>query len=295
MREFEYVLAHTIEEAAGLLAEKASGARPLAGGTDILVQIRGERHQVDRLVDIKAIPELNELSFDPRRGLVLGAAVPCYRIYEHPAVIKHYPALVDSSSIIGSVQIQARASVGGNLCNAAPSADCIPSLIVLGATCRVAGPTGTRSIPVDRFCVGPGQTVLQTGEFLVHIHIPLPAAGSGSYYLRFIPRNEMDIAVAGVGAAVTMNGDGRTIASARIALASVAPTPLFVEDAGAALVGRVADEETLQEAAEKAMAAARPISDMRGTVEQRKHLVKVLTRRALRGAIQRALNGGPPL
>lgn len=291
MEQFDYVAATSIDEAVALLAEK-QGARPLAGGTDLLVQVRSDRRHVERVVDVKAIPETNELSFNPERGLTIGAAVPCYRVYDYSEALRRYPALVDSSAMIGSIQIQSRASIGGNLCNGAPSADCIPSLIVLGATCLVAGPSGTRRVNVSDFCVAPGQTVLQDGELLVHITIPTPPPRSGSHYLRFIPRNEMDIAVAGVGAAVTLSDDGQTIKSAVIALASVAPTPLLASEAGAVLTGRAINDDALTEAAEKAALASRPISDMRGTAQQRRHLVNVLTRRALQKAIARARNGG---
>ncbi len=291
MHPFEYVAAHNIDEAVGLLNEKDVRARSLVGGTDILVQLRGDRREIDRIVDIKPIPEMNELSFNPEEGVVLGAAVSCQRVYEHPEIARYYPALVDSAAMIGSIQIQNRASVGGNLCNAAPSADCIPSLIVLNAQCTIAGPSGIRIIPVSDFCVGPGRSVLADGELLVQVRIPRPSPESGSHYLRFIPRNEMDIAVAGAGASVTLNGDGKTIVAARVALASVAPTPLYVKEAETALVGRAADDATLREAADEAMAASRPISDMRGTADQRRHLVRVLTRRALEGAIRRAHTG----
>jgi carbon-monoxide dehydrogenase medium subunit len=288
LQAFEYVLAHSVGEAVKLLAEKGEMARPLAGGTDLLAQLRAGRRRVERLVDIKGVPETSKLTYHPGEGLHLGAAVPCYRVYEDKAVARSYPGLIDAVSMIGGIQIQGRASVGGNLCNAAPSADAIPSLIALGAVCTIAGPQGTRKLPVEQFCTGPGRTALSPGEFLVSLHLPPPPPRSGAFYLRFIPRNEMDIAVAGVGALVVLNGDGQSIATARIALAAVAPTPLLAEEAGTILAGKGISEETLQRASEAAMAAARPISDMRGTMAQRRHLVGVLTRRALHGAIQRA-------
>ena len=291
MKAIEYTVAQTVDEAVAQLAEKGDQARPLAGGTDILVQLRTGRRPIDRLVEIKKIPELNDLSYDPQQGLRLGAAVPCYQIYGNEAVVKAYPGLIDAASLIGGIQIQGRATLGGNLCNAAPSADAIPPLIVLGAVCSVAGPNRTREIPVEQFCTGPGRTVLEPGEFLVSLRIPPPMPNSDAHYLRFIPRNEMDIAVVGAGASVVLDAAKQRFISARIALASVAPTPVFVEEAGAALQGKEINDEAIQQAAELAMAAARPISDMRGTIEQRRHLVGVLTRRALRGAIQRAREG----
>ena len=288
MQDFEYVAPRTLSEAVASLAEKGKMAGVLAGGTDILVQLRTGRRPIERLVDVKAVPDLNKLSYDPRKGLTLGAAVPCYRIYEDSSVSKAYPGLIDSAAMIGGIQIQGRATIGGNLCNAAPSADAIPPLIALGATAVIAGPGGSRELAVESFCTAPGQNILADGELLVSIRIPPPQKASGAHYLRFIPRNEMDIAVAGVGSSVVLANGGKSIASARIALASVAPTPLFVEAAGAALAGKEISDDTIEAAAQAAMAAARPISDMRGTIEQRVHLVGVLTRRTLRGAIERA-------
>ena len=286
MRPIEYVAPTTVEEAVAVLVEKGEAARPLAGGTDILVQLRGGRRAVDRIVDVKRIPELNELSYDPQSGLRVGAAVPCHRIYEDDAIAEAYPGLMDAATLIGGIQIQGRASLGGNLCNAAPSGDSIPALIAHNAIAEVAGPGGRRDVPVEDFCTAPGRTVLGPGEFLVAMRMPAPPANFGASYLRFIPRNEMDIAVAGAGASVVMDGD--TVTECRVALASVAPTPVFAEEAGAALVGKAPSDEAIAEAAEAARAAAKPISDMRGTAEYRTHLVGVLTTRALRNAIQRA-------
>ena len=288
MEAIEYTAPKTIDEAVQAMASKGSRARALAGGTDILVQLRGGRHSADLIVDMKNIPELNQLSYNSQKGLVLGAATPCYRIYQDQAVASMYPGLIDSAALIGSIQIQGRASIGGNLCNSAPSADAIPSLIALGGVATIVGPNGAREVPVSDFCTGPGQNVLQPGEILVSIHLPPPQAHSGASYLRFIPRNEMDIAVAGVGSWVALDESGQNFVSARIALASVAPTPVFAREAGESLAGKPVSDEAIEEAAEKAMAAAKPISDMRGTIRQRVHLVGVLTRRTLNNAIKRA-------
>ena len=286
MKWFDYASPHSVREAVDLLAEHGDRARIMAGGTDLLVQLRVGRTELDLVVNGKNIPDLNELTYDPEAGLTLGAAVPCYKIYGNAAVSRAYPGLIDAASLIGGTQIQGRASIGGNLCNAAPSGDSIPVMIALGATANVAGPNGTRVIAVEDFCTGPGQNVLQSGEILVSIHFPPPGPNSGARYLRFIPRNEMDIAVAGAGVSVVLeNGN---IKSARIALASVAPTPLFVREAGDALAGKPANDESIQVAATIAENAATPITDMRGTIEYRKHLCNVLTRRALNSAIERA-------
>jgi len=287
----DFVTPKTISEAVELLASKGDRARAMAGGTDVLVQLRGGRRSADLVVDMKGIPELNELSYSAQNGLTLGAAVPCYRIYEDKAVIDNYPGLIDAASLIGGIQIQGRASIGGNLCNASPSGDSIPPVIALSGVANIAGPNGTRQVPVEQFCTGPGQNVLQNGEILVSLTIPAPQPHSGTNYLRFIPRNEMDIAVAGVGSSVVLDASGQNIVSARIALASVAPTPVFSQAAGESLAGKAVSDEAIQEASEKAMADAKPIDDMRGTVRQRVHLVGVLTRRTLNNAIQRARGG----
>lgn len=288
MQDFEYVSAKTLKEAVSLLNKKGDHASILAGGTDLLVQLREGRRKADLVVDVKDIPELNRLSYNSRTGLTFGASVPCCQICEDKAVAKAYPSLIDAASLIGGIQIQGRATVGGNLCNASPAADTIPALIALGAVCTIAGPRGKRKVPVEDFCIAPGRTVLKKGEVLVSLHLPPPRPRSGAYFLRFIPRNEMDIAVVNAGASVLLDAKKQTFISARIALGAVAPTPLFVTEAGDALAGKPVSDEAIEAAAEVAKAAAKPISDMRGTAEQRRHLSGVLTRRALQGAIQRA-------
>jgi CO/xanthine dehydrogenase FAD-binding subunit len=282
---FDYAAPASVGEAVELLTAHPK-ARLLAGGTDLLVQLRAGRKETDLVVDAKHIPELNALHYDPAQGLTLGSAVPCYRIYRDKEVARAYPSLAEVASLIGGTQIQGRASIGGNLCNAAPSADSAPLLIALGATCRIAGPRGSRDVAVEDFCTEPGRTVLQPGELLVSIHLPPPPAHSGARYLRFIPRNEMDIAVAGAGVEVILeNGRFR---SARVALAAVAPTPLYVREAGESLAGSPVDEVSIAAAAEIARRSARPITDMRGTADYRSHLCAVLTRRALEIAVARA-------
>ena len=286
MKPFEYARPGSVDEAVDLLAKHGDRARVLAGGTDLLVQLRVGAREADVVVDVKEIPELNEIRYDANSGLTLGAAVPCFRIYEHGDIKQAYPGLIDVASLIGGTQIQGRASFGGNLCNSAPSGDALPMLIALEATCRIEGPDGSRDVAVEDFCTGPGRNVLQPGELLVSFHMPAPRPHSGAHYLRFIPRNEMDIAVAGAGVSVVLNNGN--VESARVALAAVAPTPLFVKEAGDALAGQPANAESVQRAAEAAKAAAKPITDMRGTVEYRQHLCEVLTRRALHVAIERA-------
>jgi carbon-monoxide dehydrogenase medium subunit len=287
----DFATPKTVSEAVTLLASKGNRACMIAGGTDILVQLRGGRRSADLVVDVKEIPELNEISYDSQKGLVLGAAVPCYTTYDNQAVAAAYPGLMDAATLIGGIQIQGRATIGGNVCNAAPSGDSIPPVIALGGICHIAGPNGTREVASEDFCTAPGRNVLQEGELLVSINFPPPQPHSGANYLRFIPRNEMDIAVAGVGSSVVLDASGQNFVSARIVLASVAPTPVFARDAGDSLAGKPVSEEAIQEASEKAIAACTPISDTRGTIRQRRHLVGVLTRRTLNNAVQRARGG----
>lgn len=287
MRAIDYVAPTSLSEAVSVLSANGDRARPLAGGTDIIVQLRGGRRELDVLVDAKSIPELNQIELTDS-GLRLGAAVPCYEIYQNQAVAAAYPGLIDAAGLIGSIQIQGRASIGGNLCNAAPSGDSIPPIITLGGEAHINGPNGWRAVAAEDFCTGPGRSVLEPGEILVGIQIPAPAANSGTAYLRFIPRNEMDIAVAGVSSSVVLDASGQTIQSARIALASVGPTPILATAAGDSLAGKAVSDDAIAEAGRLASEAATPITDMRGTIRQRHHLVDVLTRRTLNIAIRRA-------
>ena len=291
MEPFDFVSPSSIDEAVKTLASSGDQARIMAGGTDMLVQMRAGRRTAPLVVDIKGIPELNALTYDASKGLTLGAAVPCYRIYQDATVSAAYPGLIDAAFLIGGIQIQGRATVGGNICNAAPSGDAIPAVIALSGICNIAGPNGTRELAAEEFCTAPGRNALENGEILVSISIPAPQAKSGASYLRFIPRNEMDIAVAGVGTSVVLDASGQNFVSARISLASVAPTPVFAKEAGDSLAGKTVSEEAIQQASELAQAAAKPISDMRGTIRQRTHLIGVLTRRTLNIAIERARGG----
>lgn len=287
MKNFQYQAPRRLDEATALMAEHAGSAQLLAGGTDLLVFMRNGRKSPDVVVDAKKIPSLTRLELDAER-LVIGAAVSCRTVWEHPEISARFPALSDAAALVGGIQIQGRATFGGNLCNAAPSADTVPPLIVHGATVHVASARGERDAPVEKICTGPGRTSLAADEILVSLTIPIPPANAGAAFLRFIPRNEMDIAVANAAALVELDEAGETCKAARIAIGAVAPTPLFVEAAGAALVGRPVNDESISAAARIATNAATPINDMRGTIEHRKQLVKVLTTRALRRACARA-------
>jgi len=288
MQAFSYVSAKSVSEASAILAQEGDNAKVLSGGTDIIVQLHEGRRSAQVVVDVKAIPELNELSFDAASGLTIGAAVPMHRIYGDAKLAALYPGLMNSATLIGGTAIQGRATLGVNVCPASPAGDSLPTLIALSARCVVAAPGGTREIAIENFFAGPGRTVLQKGELLVAFKLPAPQPNSGASYLRFIPRNEMDIAVVSAGVWVQLSADKSTFTAARIALGAVAPTPLFVAEAGAALVGQPVGAAAIQAAGEAAKAAARPISDMRGSAEQRKHLAAVMTRRALEIAVDRA-------
>lgn len=287
MRDFDYAAPTSLADALALMAAANGSAKALAGGTDLIDHVRTGRLSPDLLVDVKKLPELNVLQAGSD-GLRIGAAVPCWQIIGNPDVVRDYTALVDSCQIIGGIQIQNRASIGGNLCNSGPAADSIPSIIALSGQCVIAGKNGSRQIPAERFCTGPGKNDLQPGELLVELKFPVPPPHSGSHYRRFIPRNEMDIAVVGVGAAVTLDSSGQTFTAARIALGAVGPTPLLATDAAAALVGKAVSDESIAAAASAAKAVATPISDMRGTAEFRVHLVGVLVERVLKAAVARA-------
>jgi carbon-monoxide dehydrogenase medium subunit len=287
MRDFEYEAPTSVAEAVRVLSQHNGSARPLAGGTDLIDQIRVGRHTPQVVVDIKKIPELSVLEFSAA-GWRLGAAVPCHRIYDDSRISAAYAALADSARIIGGIQIQSRASIGGNLCNSGPAADSTPSLIALGAMAVIAGPQGQREVPVESFCTGPGKNVLAPGEFLVELKFPARPAHSGSRYQRFIPRNEMDIAVVGVAASVVLDASHEKFVSARVALGAVGPTPLFAADAGKVLARQPVNDATIEKAADAARAVAKPIDDMRGTKEFRLHVTGVLTRRVIEQAVARA-------
>ena len=287
MHEFEYEAPTTLNQALALMDQHNGHVRPLAGGTDLIDQMRLGRLSPSVLIDVKKVCELNVLEAGPD-GLRIGAAVPCYRIYNHSTIVEQYSALADSCRIIGGIQIQSRASVGGNLCNSGPAADSTPGMIALGGICVIAGPRGKREVPIEQFCTGPGENILQPRELLVEIRFDPRPANSGSHYRRLIPRNEMDIATVGVGAAVQLDDRKENFVSARIGLGAVAPTPLLAEAAEQALAGQPVNDEIISKAADAARDIACPITDMRGTKEYRIHVTGVLTKRVVNAAVDRA-------
>lgn len=294
MGAFAYLAPASVDEALTVLGEHAKAGRRvqcLAGGTDLLVQMRGPDREPRTLLDLKKLAETNRLDIGAQE-IFIGAAVPSSVLNENSELVGLLPGLMEAADLIGSTQIQGRATIGGNLCNASPAGDTIPALIAAGAVCVIAGHgangAATRELPVEQFPVGVGRNALQPGEFLIGLKIPRPAARSGDAYLRFIPRTEMDIAVAGCGVAVTLDGDG-TCTAARVAIGAVAPTALLVPAAAAALIGSKLDAAALQAAGAACTAAASPISDKRGSAEYRLKVIAVLCRRAAAIARDRAL------
>ena len=286
MGEFAYVAPRSVADAVGVLQDHANNGRRaqvLAGGTDLLVQLRGMDKAPRTIVDVKKIEETNRLDIGGDE-IYIGAAIPSAILNENEELKSLLPGLIESADLIGSTQIQGRASLGGNLCNSSPAADTIPAMIADRGICVIAGSAGEREVPVEDFCTGVGTNVMTDDEFLLGLKFPRPPANSGDAYLRFIPRTEMDIAVAGAGVSVTLDGSG-TCTAARVGIGAVAPTPLLVADAAAALVGTKVDDEALAAAGAACSAAASPITDKRGTVEYRHKVVAVLCRRA--GAIAR--------
>jgi carbon-monoxide dehydrogenase medium subunit len=278
LQAFEYLRPVTIEAAVTALMD--GGARALAGGTDLVPQIREGRRHAARLVDLKHVAELTAITPDADGSVTIGAAATATTVSRHAAVARGYPAVASSARLIGGVQIQNRASLGGNICNAAPSADAVPALLVHEARGVVVGRDGRRDVALSELLRGPGRTALEPGELLVAIVLPPPTPRSAASYLRFTPRREMDIAVAGVATWIALDGDG-TIAAARIVLASVAPTAIRAPTAEARLLGERPTPALMVEAGRLAAQDARPISDTRGSAGYRRTLVSVLTARAL--------------
>jgi carbon-monoxide dehydrogenase medium subunit len=274
------------DDAQAVVKSLANGARPLAGGTDLLVQARSGRIDPAGVVDLKRIPR----AMGVRRaggGFVIGAATPARALLADEALARAWPGVVEAANLIGSIQVRNRATLGGNLCNASPAADSVPALIAAGAHVVIAGPEGERELPVEAVPTGPGTNALGPAEFVLEIVLPAKPARGGDAYLRAIPRTEMDIAVAGAGVALTLDADG-AVSAARVALGAVAPTALLVVEAGAALVGGRLDEASLAKMEEAVRAACRPISDKRGTAEYRTRTAAILARRAAQIAYARA-------
>ena len=281
-----YELPHSIEDAVGLLAGTAGSVAILAGGSDLLVRMRGGFIEPDLIIDIKAIDGLGEIR-QTAEGFSIGAAVPCAVLGESAALNNAWPGVVEAAKLIGSKQVQGRCTIVGNLCNASPAADSVPALVAAGAKAVVAGPGGRRLIAVESVPTGPGKTSLAKGELIEAIMLDARPPRSGDAYLRFIPRTEMDIAVVSAGVSLTLDEDG-VVNTARVALGAVAPTVLLVEEAARVLIGTKVDAATLDKLAHICSAACRPIDDKRGTVVFRKKVAGVMAKRATATAYARA-------
>ena len=286
MSDIQFATPKTIKEAVKCLVAAKGKARVLAGGTDLLVQLRAGRVAPAFIVDLKHIPELTQIKREDG-GFRVGAAVSGAALGEHAAFRKAWPGVLEGLELIGSTQIQSRASLGGNLCNGSPAADSVPGLIAAGATCRIATPKGLREAKVEDIVTGPGKTSLKADEFVVSFLLPKRPKRASDAYLRLIPRTEMDIAVVGAGVSLAIDSKG-VCTDARVALGAVAPKPLLVKAAAKALIGTRVDEAALEALAAACRAACKPIDDKRGTIEYRTKVAGVLARRAALIALERA-------
>ncbi|MEX0308089.1 MAG: xanthine dehydrogenase family protein subunit M [Ruegeria sp.] len=272
---------------ASALAVNATGiTRFLAGGTDVLVQLRSELVTPDTLIDIKKINGVHDISRNSDGSWTLGVAATGAEMSEHPELSRDWPGVVEAMDLIGSTQVQGRATLTGNLCNGSPAADSVPAMVAAGVTVSVTGPDGTRDVAVEDIPTGPGKTSLAKGEVISSVNIPARGHNGGDAYLRFIPRTEMDIAVVGVGVSLRLDGD--TITEARVSLGAVAPTVLLVEDAARAIIGTSLDDAALDALAAAASVACNPIDDKRGTIEFRTEVAGVLAKRTAKIAYARA-------
>jgi len=279
-----YHTPESFEDASAIAASASGVTRFLAGGTDVLVQLRADMVEPDDLIDIKKIGGVSEIAQNSDGSWRIGAGVPSADMHGHADLKAAWPGVVEAADLIGSTQVQSRCTLAGNLCNGSPAADSVPAMIAAGATVTVLGENGSREVAVEDVPVGPGKLSLAKGEVVVAVN--LPKATGGDAYLRFIPRTEMDIAV--VGCAVNITRDGDTITSARVSLGAVAPTALLVQDAADAIIGSTLDDAALEKLAAAASAACNPINDKRGTIKFRTHVAGVLAQRAAKIAYERA-------
>jgi carbon-monoxide dehydrogenase medium subunit len=285
MNRFEYREARTIDEAVEMLSQD-DGGRMVAGATDVLIRWRQGAWTPRYVLNIKRIPGLDEVHYNPAEGLRLGALVKIRTLEQHPLIRQHYPALTQAATAFAGVQIRNLATLGGNVCNASPAGDTLPALLAYGASCHLAGPGGTRVVPLAEFVQGPSQTTLRPAELLVELRLPPPLPRTGALYIKHSPRSTMDIATIGVASVVSLADE--VCQQVRIVLGAVAPTVIRAPEAEALLTGHAPDTERLQQAAQAAMAAARPIDDIRGTAAHRRAIVRPLVQRTLHYAVQMA-------
>ena len=288
MQAFEYYKPKSAREASKTLWAHPD-AMILAGGTDLLVRMKDRIFRPSAIVDIKGLLRADEVRFAPKTGLAIGPAVTMRQVERAAPVVERYPAIAQGAEFVGSIQIRNRATVIGNVCNAAPSADIAPGLIVHSAKVRIVGPKGRRTMTVEDFMQGPGKNALKRGEFAAGIQIPTPPRSTGSAYVRHTPRDAMDIAVVGVGVSVTVSKD--VCKDIKIVLGAVAPVPLRAANAEAILLGQPLTRKRIDQAAEAAAAESKPITDVRASDEFRRDLVRVLTQRMIEAARDDASRG----
>lgn len=284
MKEFEYSEPASLDEAVALLRAGPAPASLIAGGTDLMVQMKEHVRQPAHVINIKKIPGMDDFAFDARDGLLLGALVTTRQVETSSITLRHYAGLAKAATDFASIQVRHRATVVGNVCRASPSADTLPPLIADGAVLRIHGPQGQRRCAVQDFCTGPGRTVLAADEIVTHIEIPAPPPRTGKAYIKHGRRAQMELATVGVAVRVSLDAEGR-VADLGIVLAAVAPTPLRAVQAEAVLRGQRPTAARLAEAAQAASDEARPIGDVRGSADYRREMVRVLTRRALEQAL----------
>ena len=292
MKRFEYLEARTVRQAVSMLQRYGDKARVVAGSTDFLVRWRQGVWNPEYVINIQRVAGLGRITYSARNGLRIGALVTVRTLEQHPAVRRRYPALAAAAASFAGVQVRNLATAGGNICNASPSGDIIPPLLVFGAECRIAGLDGDRWVALDQFFKGPGKTVLETGDLLAEIRGPPPTRNTGSHYIKHSPRGAMDIATVGVASLVTLEGRRGPASEARIALGAVAPTPVRAYSAEEILRGKDISHELMRAAADIARDGVKPIDDIRGSAAHRKDMVGVLTRRTLEQALSAAA-GGP--
>ena len=288
---FDYFEPTSLDEAGELLREGKGTRKPLAGGTDIVIQLRRRVVSPEGLVNLKRIPELSGWACEPGQGLRLGACTPMRDLETSAAVGERFPSIREALRVVGSLQLRNIASVGGNLCNASPSADTAPPLMVLGATASLWTDDQRETVPVEDFFKGPGASVLGTGGLLVAVEVPEPAPLTGDAFERFTPRSAMDIAIVSAAAAVTLDAAGQKVQAVRIALGAVAPTPIRAPGAEDLVRDKEPTPKLLEWAGVAAMEECRPIDDIRGSAAYRKELIRILVQRVLRQAVERARAG----
>ena len=287
MSDTQYLAAKTIDEAVGAHAKANGSARFLAGGTDLLVQIKSGIRKPNLVIDIKKIVELNSIKEISDNEFIVGASVSGAKLNRNPKFAKLWPGVLEAFRLIGSEQIQGRASLGGNLCNGSPAGDSVPALIAAGCKAVIAGPGERKEIPIENFHLGPGKTILENGQMLVSLKFPKRNKNSSDAYLRMTPRTEMDIAVVGCGVNISM--DNGICTDARVSLGAVAPTPLLIKEATEIMIGSNLDENTLNEVSKICMDACNPINDKRGTIDYRTKVAGVLFKRTTNIAVDRII------